>query len=181
MIILQIIILVVLVLIIFWQACLIFVSIQGAPTVYAWDDAILDTIQLAKPKAGEILLDLGCGNAKSLIMASKKFGVKGVGVEISPYCYLKSKWNVLASGESKNIKIILGDLAKAKKDIKKADIIYLYLLNQVLEKIEPMLFKTIKNDCRVVSLAFKFKDKKPEQISSTKNLGIKTSNFLYKK
>lgn len=178
--ILYILILIILLSIIFWQACLIFVVFQGAPTVYAWDEAMLDTIRLAKPKTGETLLDLGCGNAKSLILASKKFGLKGIGVEISPFCFLKSKWNVFLAGESNNIKIILADLTKAEKHIKKADIIYLYLLAPLLEKIEPIIFSRKEKNCRVVSLAFKFKDKAPAGTFRTKNLGIITSSFLYK-
>lgn len=165
----------------FWQASMLFASIFGASTVYACDKAMIDAFILAKLKKGETVVDLGCGNAKSLIIAAKKFGAKGVGVEISPYCYLKSKWNVFISGESKNIKIIFGDFAKVEKYLQNADVVYLYLLNKVLRSIEPWLFDHINNGARVVSLCFTFGNNKPIRTRETVNLGKETKIFLYKK
>jgi SAM-dependent methyltransferase len=165
----------------FWQGSLLFVAIFGTPTVYAFDQAMVDAFKLAKLEKGELVVDLGCGNAKSLIIAAKKFGAKGVGVEISPYCYLKSKWNVFVSGESKNVKIIFGDFKKAEKYLDKADVVYLYLLNKVLKVIEPWFFDHIDKDARVVSLSFTFDQKQPVQTCKTVNLGKDTKISLYKK
>lgn len=165
----------------FWQGSLLFVAVFGTPTVYAYDQAIVDALNLAKLKKGELVVDLGCGNAKSLIIAAKKFRAKGVGVEISPYCYLKSKWNVFAAGESKNIRIIFGDFKKAEKYLQNADVVYLYLLNKVLKSIEPWFFDNVQKDARIVSLSFTFDQKKPVQTSKTVNLGKPTKISLYKK
>jgi predicted RNA methylase len=165
----------------FWQGSLLFVAIFGTPTVYAFDQAMVDAFNLAKLKQGELVVDLGCGNAKSLIIAAKKFGAKGVGVEISPYCYLKSKWNVFVSGESMNIKIIFGDFKKAEKYLEKADVVYLYLLNKVLKSIEPWFFDHVKKDARVISLSFSFVQNNPLQTCKTINLGKDTKISLYRK
>lgn len=165
----------------FWQGSLLFVAVFGTPTVYAFDQAIVDAFKLAKLKKGELVVDLGCGNAKSLIIAVKEFGARGVGVEISPYCFLKSRWNVFISGESRNIKIIFGDFKKAGKYLKRADVVYLYLLNKVLESIEPWFFDHVNNNARVVSLSFTFEKNKPLQTCKTINLGKDTKISLYKK
>lgn len=167
--------------ILFWQASLLFSAIFGAPTVYANSQAIRDAYKLSGLKQGETVLDLGCGNAKSLIIASKEFGAKGIGVEISPYCYLKSRWNVLVSGQNQRIKIYLADLKKSRRLIEGADVIYLYLLNSVLSKIEPEIFNNIKEDTRVVTLAFKFNNHQPIKIVHTQNLGKDTEIKLYQK
>lgn len=165
----------------FWQGSLLFVAIFGTPTVYAFDQAIVDAFKLAKLKKGELVVDLGCGNAKSLIIAAKQFKAKGIGVEISPYCYLKSRWNVFVSGESRSIKIIFGDFKKAEKYLGQADVVYLYLLNKVLRSIEPWFFDNLNNDARVVSLSFTFEKNKPLQTCKTINLGKDTKISLYKK
>lgn len=170
-----------LIFVIFWQLSLLFSSIVGAPTVYANSKAIIDAYKLAGLEKGETVLDLGCGNAKSLLLAAKVFGAKGIGVEISPYCYLKSKWNVFWAGESGNIKIYLSDIKKSFNLISEADVVYLYLLNSVLEKIESEIFDNIKAKTRVVTLAFKFKNAVPKKNMRTNNLGRETGIYLYTK
>lgn len=177
----QIIILIFGLLVLFWQLNLLLVAILGTPIVYASDKAIIDAFKLAKLKKDDLAVDLGCGNGKSLIIAAKKFRALGVGVDLSLYCYLKSKLNVFFAGESKNIKIIWGDFKKAEPYLKKADVVYIYLLNSVLKKIEPWFFKLIDKNTKVVSLSFVFPSHKPIKIIKTINLNKKTTIRLYKK
>jgi hypothetical protein len=85
------------------------------------------------------------------------------------------------AGERKNIRIILGDFQKAEKELAKADIVYLYLLNSALVQIEDWFFKTISKDARVVSLCFWFENHNNQKIINTFNLGRETQVRLYKK
>lgn len=167
--------------VVFWQASLIFAQILGAPSVYSNSEAIFQALKLAELKKGGLIIDLGCGDARSLIIAAKKFGAHGIGVERSPFCFLKSKLNVLLAHESRNITILFGDFKVAEKYLKKADVIYLYLLNSVLKNIESWLFENISAKTKVVSLAFEFSDHKPKETSETKNLGRITKLRLYVK
>lgn len=180
MVILQLIVILVLLYVIFWQINLIYATIKGAPIVYSNEIAVVDCLRLAKLKHGELVVDLGCGSGKSLMIASEKFGARGIGVEISPYAYLLAKTKKLIRRQ-KNYEIIFGDFKKAEPYLKKADVVYLYLLNSVLENIEDWLFKTISKDCRVVSLAFQFKNRKPNRTIKTYTLYHKTKAYLYKK
>jgi SAM-dependent methyltransferase len=166
--------------VIFWQASLIFALSWGSPTVYSQDKAVIDAFQLANLKKGELVVDLGCGNARTLIIAAKQFGARGVGVEISPYCYLASKLNVWRAGESKNIKIFLGSFGKVGAYLKQADVVYLYLLDSVLRRIESWFFENISDKARVVSLAFQFVDHKPKDMVETFSLS-KIKVRLYQK
>lgn len=168
-------------LILFWQFNLLYVAVLGTPIVYASDKAIIDAFKLTGLKKDNLVVDLGCGNGKSLIIAAKEFSAKGVGVDLSLYCYLKSKLNVFLAGETKNVKIIWGDFKKAEPDLKKADVVYIYLLNSVLKKIEPWFFQSIDKKTRVVSLSFEFPNHKPIKIIETINLNKKTNIRLYKK
>ena len=165
--------------VLFWQANLIFAQILGAPTVYSSDQAIEDALKLAQVKPGETVLDLGCGNARSLIIAAKKFSAKGIGIERSLYCIVVARLKVLLAGESKNIQIIFGDLKKSARYIQKADVIYLYLLNVVLNSIERDFFETIRPKTRIVSLAFSFPHKEAKKSVKTKTLGRETKVYLY--
>jgi len=162
----------------FWQVCLIYAQVLGAPTVYANKEAILEGCKLAGLKKGQILIDLGCGDGRSLIIAAREFGAKGIGIERSPYCFLKSKLNVFLSGQ-RNIKILFGDIQKYEKEIKKADVIYVYLLNSVLGKIENWLFSSIGVNTKIISLAFSFPNFRPRKTKAVENLGRTTELKLY--
>ncbi len=177
--ILELLILILLLIVIFWLICLIFAQIFGAPTVYSSKKAVIDTLKLADLKKDELLIDLGCGNARVLILAAKEFGARGIGVDRSPYCFLKSKLNVLLSGQKGKIRIIFGNFEKAENYLPKADAVYLYLLNSANIKIENWLFKNISNKTKIVSLAFTFSKHMPKKSIFTKTLGQKTQASLY--
>lgn len=178
LIIVEIITLIVSLLVAFWQICLIYAQVLGAPTVYANKNAIIDACKMAGLKKGQTLIDLGCGDGRSLILAAREFGAKGIGIERSPYCFLRSKVNVYLSGQ-KDIKILFGDIQRFDTEIKKADAIYVYLLNSVLAKIETWLFDSKKINAQVVSLAFEFPNYKPKKIIETKNLRRNAKLRLY--
>ena len=159
----------------FWQASLIVSIIAGVPTVHSKNDVIIKAYELAKLEKSQMVVDLGCGNARSLIIAAKKFKAKGIGVEISPFYYLLSKINVWFSGESTNIKIIFGRFEKAERYLKSADVVYLYLFDKVTDKIDRWLFDSIGEKTKVVSFGFKFTKHKPIALITNPTL------YLYRK
>lgn len=174
------IILVISVLVLLWLLSLLIALCTGAPVVYSNNKSIIDALNLAQAQPNQILLDLGCGNARSLIIASKKFHTKGIGVERSVYFFLLSKLNVWLFSESKNIKIILGDFKRVDQYLPQVDIVYMYLLPSVMDSIKKWLFDRLKKNTKIVSLSFSFSDIDPEQTIPTTNLGQNTKILLYK-
>ncbi len=164
--------------IIFWLGSLFVVQVIGAPSVFANKNAIRKAFNLAGLKKGQLVLDLGCGDARSLIIAVKEFGAKGIGIERSPYCFIKAKLNVWKLKE-KNIRIYFGNFQKYANLLKESDVVYMYLLNQVLAEKETWFFQNIGFKTRIVSLAFKFRKHKPVGETKVINLGKKTKVRLY--
>jgi|GEM_PF-486914 len=162
-----------------WLFFLLLATMTGAPIVYSSKKAVKDALKLSEIKKGETIVDLGCGNGETLILAAKEFGARGIGIDRSPFCYFKAKFNVWKAGESSRIKIIYGNFQKRKKALKRADVVYMYLLNDVLKKIEPWFFEAINNKTRVVSLAFKFINHKPAKEVLTETLGRSTKIRFY--
>ncbi len=144
-----------------WQISLLISAFSGAPTVYAKEKIIKKAFEMAYLKSGQVVIDLGCGNARSLIIAAKEFGAKGIGIEISPFYFILAKLNVALHHQTKNIKIYYGNILKYENLINKADLIYVYLLEKLLAKIEPIIFKNLKRNASVVSLTFNFTGRKP--------------------
>ncbi|TSC92953.1 MAG: hypothetical protein Athens101428_767 [Candidatus Berkelbacteria bacterium Athens1014_28] len=167
-----------LLILLFWLLSHIFSTLFYVPYVNASEKAIKDALELANLKKDEILLDLGCGRGDVLKIANEKFKVSAIGYEISPFPYFLAKFRLR---KVKNVRIHRQNFLKATDDIKKADVIYLYLLNSILEEIEDWLFENISPKSRIVTLAFKFQKHKPIKIIQTTNLGLKTKIYLYKK
>ena len=163
----------------FWQGSLLVATIKGSPIVYADRSAIRDCWKLAGLSSGQTVVDLGCGNARALIIAVAEFGAKGIGVDRSLYCYFRSKMNLLFSGQSQNIKIVWGDFQSLEQELAKADAVYLYLQNETLAEIEPWLFDSIAPHTKVFSLAFSCPSHKQIDEIETVNLGHKTKIRLY--
>ena len=163
---------------IFWVGSHLYSSIFHAPYVNATSSAIFDVLEFAKLKSGENFIDLGSGRGDALIIADRDFGANASGFEISPLPYFLS---MMKARRREKVKVVFGDFKKSEPLLKNADVIYLYLLNEVLAEIEDWLFENIGANTRVVTLAFQFKKHQPKKISSTKNLGRQTQIFLYQK
>lgn len=164
----------------FWGGSILWATITGPPIIYSSYQGIRDAFKLAGLNKGETVVDLGCGNGRALVIASKEFGARGIGIDRSLYCVLQAKLNVYLKGESKNVKIYYKPFEKAAREIKQADVIYLYLWPAAMTKIEPWLFSQLPEKTRVVSLLFRFIERKPIAELETKNLGTKMRISLYR-
>jgi ribosomal protein L11 methylase PrmA len=85
-----------------------------------------------------------------VVTAAKKFGAKGVGIDIDPERIKDSKVNVAKEKVGKLVEIRQGDALKVK-DISKATVVMLYMLPEFQEKLAPILKKELKPGTRVVA------------------------------
>ena len=111
-------------------------------------------LQMAQVGAEDVLYDLGCGDARILIMAVQEFGAKeAVGYEIrQDLC--EASWRAIKHQDLQNrIVVIKGDLVQA--DISEASVIILYLSSIANELLRPRFEKELKCGTRIVSLIFK--------------------------
>ncbi len=160
---------------------MVWAAMTGPPIVYSSYKGIRDSFKLAKLQKGETVIDLGSGNGRALLVAAREFGAKGIGIDRSLFCVLRARLNIYLSGESENIKIYFKPFAKASSEIKKADVVYLYLWPSTMKEIESWLFDQVGNDTRIVSLAFNFVERKPIAEVKTLNLRSKMKIGLYRK
>ncbi len=110
---------------------------------------------------GKVLYDLGCGRGMALFALTKKFPVKSTGFEINPAVLLYAKVKRLISGSKvrKNSKIKFGNFFKT--DLSKADIIYLYLFPEIVEKLEEKIKKECKTGTYIICNTFCFQNMEP--------------------
>ncbi len=117
------------------------------PTPQNVVDKMLD---MAKVTKDDIVYDLGCGDGRIVVTAAKKFGAKGVGIDIDPERIKESLANVKKAQVEKLVEIRQGDALKVP-DLSKATVVTLYMLPQFMEKLKPILLKELKPGTRIVA------------------------------
>jgi trans-aconitate methyltransferase len=118
-------------------------------------------LQMANVKPGDVLYDLGCGDGRIVIAAAKRFGIRGVGIDIDPQRIAEAQENARKAGVADRVKFIEGDLFDA--DIKEATVMTLYLLPDVNLRLRPKLLSDLRPGTRIVSHNYDMGDWKPEQ------------------
>jgi SAM-dependent methyltransferase len=132
-------------------------DIGWAPTLPEVVDAML---RVANVHAGDLVYDLGCGDARILIAAAKQYGARGVGIEIDPKYVKIAREKVRAEGVADRVRIVQQDLFQA--DLSPATVVTLYLGASVMMKLRPKLMKELRPGTRVVSHAFDMGDWQPD-------------------
>lgn len=126
------------------------------PTPEAVVEGMLD---MAKVQAGERLVDLGSGDGRIAIAAAKR-GARAMGVEINPRLVSRARLNAEMAGQKDNARFVRDDLFAVS--LRDADVVTLYLLPQINEKLRPKLLTEMRPGTRVVSHAFDMGDWPPD-------------------
>jgi precorrin-6B methylase 2 len=110
-------------------------------------DVVSRMLQMGKVKKSDMVYDLGCGDARMLVLAAQKYGSHGVGYDIDPERIRASEDNVERNHVDKLVKIEQADMFTL--DLSKADVIPMYLLPEMNRKLLPQLEK-MKPGSRIV-------------------------------
>lgn len=116
------------------------------------DDVIAKICRMAKFTKKDIIYDLGCGTGKALIWASKKYNVKGIGIEIDPVRYLLARWNIRRFGQKENVTVLKKNFFTV--DIAKATVIFVYLVPAALKRLTPKFLKELRPGTKFFSFVY---------------------------
>ncbi|MCJ7631678.1 class I SAM-dependent methyltransferase [Candidatus Bathyarchaeota archaeon] len=123
-----------------------------APFVASPPNVVEKMLELAELKQGETLFDLGCGDARIVILAAQKFGAKAVGVELDEGRYKDCINRIKQAKLEDKVKIVHGNALDIS--LKDADVVTLYLLTSANERLKPNLERDLSPGARVVSHDF---------------------------
>jgi SAM-dependent methyltransferase len=119
------------------------------PTTTEVVDRMLD---VAKVSPLDVVYDLGCGDGRIVIAAAKKYGSRGVGVDLDPARIREARANAKQAGVENLVTFKVGDLFKT--DLTEATVVTLYLLPELNRRLKPKLFAELRPGARVVSHDF---------------------------
>jgi SAM-dependent methyltransferase len=104
---------------------------------------------VAKVRAGDVVYDLGCGDGRMVIAAAKKYGTRGVGVDLDPARIREARANAQQAGVAGLVTFKVADMFET--DIREATVVMLYLLPELNRRLKPKLFAQLRPGARVVS------------------------------
>jgi cyclopropane fatty-acyl-phospholipid synthase-like methyltransferase len=118
-------------------------------------------LQLAEVRTDDILYDLGSGDGRIVIEAAKKFGVKGVGVDLNPTLVEQARRRAAEEGVSHLVEFRAADGLTV--DISPATVVTLYMFKWFNNQMRPKL-QRLKPGSRVVAHDFDIDEWKPTKI-----------------
>lgn len=108
-----------------------------------------EMLKLAEIRGSDVVYDLGSGDGRLVIMSAKRFGARGVGVELDSQLVETARIGAKDEGVADRVKFVQGDLFEA--DIKEASVVMLYLLPGFVTRLVPKLRADLRPGTRIVS------------------------------
>jgi len=144
----------------------------AAAQSWAWDDGttpfvvsppeVVDRmLKLAEPRAGELLVDLGSGDGRIVIEAAKRYGARGLGVDIDPSLVERARENARRAGVEKLATFEVKDFFEM--DLRGVSVVTMYLLPEVNLKLMPRLLQDLKPGARIVSHDYDMGNWRPDE------------------
>lgn len=132
------------------------------------DEVIDKMFELGKVTKNDIMFDLGCGDNRICFKAAKKFGCKGVGLDINPIRIREAMdW-----AEKMNVGLLVetrhGDALNVK-DIGDASIVVMYMFPEFMNLWEPIAKAKLKPGTRILSHDYSFSNWEPDLTVTVKS------------
>ncbi len=123
-------------------------------------------LEMARVKREDVIYDLGSGDGRILIQAAKRYGTKGVGVEIDPDLVRQAQNNALREKVNQLVEFRTGDALST--DVSPATVVTLYMLPDFNAKLRPIFDRQLKSGARVVSHDFPIEGWVPDRVERVK-------------
>lgn len=134
---------------------LLYSSFKGSMYVPSKKKEVEEILKSIKLKKGQVFMDIGCGDGRVVQTAVKNYKVQGIGIDINPMLILiarsRSLWMKIRGIKFKTQNIF-------NTDLKQVDVLYIFLLPELIKKITPKLQKELKKGALVISHGFRIMD-----------------------
>ena len=118
-------------------------------------------LQLAEIKQDDLVYDLGSGDGRVIIEAAKKYGSRGVGIDLNPELVETARANAAKAGVSHLVEFRAADALTV--DLSEATVVTLYMFKWFNNEIRPKL-QRLKPGSRIVAHDFDIDNWKPTKI-----------------
>jgi SAM-dependent methyltransferase len=123
-------------------------AVDLAPWVPTPQPVVDRMLEIASVSGKDVLYDIGCGDGRIVITAARRYGARGVGIDIDKAMIDESERDAVAAGVERQVKFLCMDATKA--DISEATVVSLYLLPESNALVRPLLDAQLRPKSRVV-------------------------------
>jgi SAM-dependent methyltransferase len=134
-------------------------GVPGILFVATPDGVGVEMLKLAGVTGDDVVYDLGSGDGRLVITAARRFGARGVGVEIDGKLVQDSRESAQKEGVADRTTFLWQDVFQA--DITAATVVALYLSPDMNLKLRPKLLRELRPGVRIVSHDFDMADWRP--------------------
>jgi precorrin-6B methylase 2 len=131
------------------------------PFITTPDEVVVRMLELAGTSADDLVADLGSGDGRIVITAARRFGARGLGIELDDALVKKSRENAHLAGVAERVRLVQGDVLAA--DFSAASVVTVYLLPDLMGRLQPRFAQELKPGTRVVSHAFRMAGWRPDR------------------
>lgn len=143
-----------------------------APYVPTPHEVVERMLEMAAVTSRDFVIDLGSGDGRIPITAAKKYGARGLGVDIDPKRIEESRASAARHGVSHLVSFKIQDALRV--DVSQATVVTLYLSSSANRALRPILTRELKPGARIVSHAFGMGDWEPEKVEEIFDAGGQT-------
>jgi SAM-dependent methyltransferase len=118
-------------------------------------------LRLANVGPGDVLYDLGCGDGRIVVTAAEKYGIRAVGVDISPRRIAEAQLNARGHGVESRVQFLQADAKKV--EISEATVVMIYLGADANLRLVERLRSELSPGARIVSRNFRIYGWPPER------------------
>src|SRR5882672_10961628 len=119
------------------------------PFITTPDEVVARMLALAGTRADDYVVDLGSGDGRIVIAAARKYGARGLGIELDEKLVNESRENARKAGVADRVTFVQGDVLVA--DFSRATVVTVYLLPGLIGQLEPRFLSGLKPGTRIVS------------------------------
>jgi protein-L-isoaspartate O-methyltransferase len=141
-------------------------------------DVVSRMLTLAGVGPRDTVYDLGSGDGRIVIEAARRFGARGVGIDIDPTLVAKAQASARQAGVESLVTFRVQDAMTV--DVSDATVVTLYLLAASNVKLRPILTKQLRPGARIVAHNYPIGDWEPDVVDTfTDAAGTTRTLFLW--
>jgi SAM-dependent methyltransferase len=131
------------------------------PFITTPGDVVERMLELAGTGAEDLVADLGSGDGRIVIAAARRFGARGLGIELDAGLVEASRENARRAAVSERVRFVQGDVLAA--DFSQASVVTVYLLPELIGRLQPRFIDELRPGTRIVSHAFRMAGWRPDR------------------